>query len=1173
MKNQRLKLFNSISSFLIVLLVHNFGGLAFGESFSPDKTPEHQLTRVIESLSHDNSSINDLERVAQSILASSVEFSADDLDRIFKLGRKLYRNGRYQLGRKIFSFAAQEASRIGIARTLQSTFIPYEKDCHTLTKAMRNSEEAALLHVNEEYQNGILVSVLEATSLNTMGEYQSALTAHEYSLQQKTTSERSLTIEEMANVQDAIAWWESSKKSQNKVEIDKAITILSSVIKRFSNSDVRSESLVNYDDTLEYRRNLASWLLSRNRIAEATEEYYQAYRTALIINNQTQSYLMATNALSSWSNSKYLFKDPKTVSELQETTRKAHASYRKSHQNALSHQATSALANSFVKQNHYELAISTCLDELEWSRDNPTPLSSRTSAWTNNLLSLYYTMADSSALLGQFESSQTYLSEGNRILSDPSIQITASNKINWQALFVTIKANTGLYQHDFQTARKYYKEALTFRASNDPYSLNHAQCLASYICCAKEDNIDDEELMLGILKDLSNFIDHLPDDIADSTIMMNILGTAIVNLAHRFQSDWDSEANKLVLELLENIYKFNLKSLDNLEQLAVHDPRYRASIESINEFTVRFAYLYESSYGISPRFNELFYKARNRSLQTLANAKQKLPLTSAGALVTYWRRHCEANNDSKSKDDAIQELLIACSVYERSWNDITQISNYADMYGAKILWDNAIYTLLLITNNGPCDNRIYDKVLAWKGAWRRKQFSQSQQKTKPLLTSDICVSLGKKRALLDFVIFNAPTDKNQPSTSTGIFRDQFLGVFTTRQGLPTSFSVLGRWSSIRESIARWKRRLLEGFNIENDSISLYKTLIPNVVRELDEIETIFICPDGGIDVLSFKILKESYSKHTLRFSSSANTTFAYVAFPAEKTKRSRMTLPGKLLVVGDVDYGIKQSIQNEKYGNAQLYWQTPPRSHSEINSVILTEKWNSVEKLIGKSATVERYLSISELADIHVISTHGTYKRKSELNNKTVFDHPSILSTGIDIDFVSMLKSSVNSSYLVFAGANLAPASNSSKFLSASRISNLKFHNTDLVVLSACDSALGDLILNEGNLSITSAYLEAGVQGVVSCVWPVDDRVAELFVKTFFETHGARPQNRLNAFQTASRKVRNSHTVSNILRSRPGPPQPLTAKPQEATLVKKELPPRYWAPFRFYFRSIPLSTE
>ena len=58
--------------------------------------------------------------------------------------------------------------------------------------------------------------------------------------------------------------------------------------------------------------------------------------------------------------------------------------------------------------------------------------------------------------------------------------------------------------------------------------------------------------------------------------------------------------------------------------------------------------------------------------------------------------------------------------------------------------------------------------------------------------------------------------------------------------------------------------------------------------------------------------------------------------------------------------------------------------------------------------------------------------------------------------------------------------------------------SADLVTLSACDTASGELQGEEGNTGLVQAFLFAGAKSVVASVWSVDDSATELLMKQFY---------------------------------------------------------------------------
>ena len=58
--------------------------------------------------------------------------------------------------------------------------------------------------------------------------------------------------------------------------------------------------------------------------------------------------------------------------------------------------------------------------------------------------------------------------------------------------------------------------------------------------------------------------------------------------------------------------------------------------------------------------------------------------------------------------------------------------------------------------------------------------------------------------------------------------------------------------------------------------------------------------------------------------------------------------------------------------------------------------------------------------------------------------------------------------------------------------------NADLVVLSACDTAVGRLQGEEGIANLSLAFQLAGAKAVVSTLWTIDDTTALYLMKRFY---------------------------------------------------------------------------
>lgn len=94
---------------------------------------------------------------------------------------------------------------------------------------------------------------------------------------------------------------------------------------------------------------------------------------------------------------------------------------------------------------------------------------------------------------------------------------------------------------------------------------------------------------------------------------------------------------------------------------------------------------------------------------------------------------------------------------------------------------------------------------------------------------------------------------------------------------------------------------------------------------------------------------------------------------------------------------------------------------------------------------------------------------------------------------------------LILAGANHAwktghPLGNREDgILTAYEISQLDLHNTELVVLSACETGLGHIDGNEGVYGLQRAFKTAGVKTLLMSLWQVPDYQTQELMAVFYQ--------------------------------------------------------------------------
>jgi CHAT domain-containing protein len=92
-------------------------------------------------------------------------------------------------------------------------------------------------------------------------------------------------------------------------------------------------------------------------------------------------------------------------------------------------------------------------------------------------------------------------------------------------------------------------------------------------------------------------------------------------------------------------------------------------------------------------------------------------------------------------------------------------------------------------------------------------------------------------------------------------------------------------------------------------------------------------------------------------------------------------------------------------------------------------------------------------------------------------------------------------------------------FLQIGDVFNLNL-NSELVVLSACETGLGDQVRGEGLVGLTRGFFYAGTPRVVVSLWKVDDQATAKFMSYFYEFLRKGKQSPSQALRSAQQKLR-----------------------------------------------------
>lgn len=208
------------------------------------------------------------------------------------------------------------------------------------------------------------------------------------------------------------------------------------------------------------------------------------------------------------------------------------------------------------------------------------------------------------------------------------------------------------------------------------------------------------------------------------------------------------------------------------------------------------------------------------------------------------------------------------------------------------------------------------------------------------------------------------------------------------------------------------------------------------------------------------------------------------------------------------------------YGNKGLL-AALPGTKAEIDAISQITKSNgyTTASYLANLATEENFKKIASPALLHV-ATHGFFLQESESSDEKVLgievsqakDNP-LLRSGL------MLTNAESAMTVTdYQAANEVSTANNG-ILTAYEVLTLDLKNTNLVVLSACETGLGEIKSGEGVYGLQRAFQVAGAKSVIMSLWKVsDDATKSLMTHFYREWMGGKSKNQ--AFIAAQKRLR-----------------------------------------------------
>ena len=455
--------------------------------------------------------------------------------------------------------------------------------------------------------------------------------------------------------------------------------------------------------------------------------------------------------------------------------------------------------------------------------------------------------------------------------------------------------------------------------------------------------------------------------------------------------------------------------------------------------------------------------------------------------------------------------------------------------------------------------RQIEKLTSDKERLERQLASQSKTLAKLLpepRVEDLTETLPAESALIDFLQYDHFTPPK--GKGPGDVESRLLAFIVRPKGTVTCVE-LGASKAVVTAVMEWRQEMKK--RSPTAGARLRRLIWEPLEAHLASAKTLLVSPDGILNQLPFAALP---GKEPGKF---LIEDHAVMVAPLPRWLPQMLESPDKskdggepsLLLLGDVDFAAaagtadKDAKVSLPAPRAGLFkeWRPLPGTRGEIATIrdSFEQRFpdGKVKVLRGAGATEAALRQQAPKHRILHLATHGFFAPESLKSALAATRGSGDDAIGLfDRESISGFNPGLLSG-LVLAGANRSSEPGQDDgILTALAVADLDLRKVELVVLSACETGLGQEAGGEGILGLQRAFQVAGAKSVVASLWSVDDEATRKLMERFYENHWQKKMSKADALRQAQLSMLRGELV-------------------RGAEVEREkdnrLPPFYWAAF------------
>jgi CHAT domain-containing protein/Tfp pilus assembly protein PilF len=452
----------------------------------------------------------------------------------------------------------------------------------------------------------------------------------------------------------------------------------------------------------------------------------------------------------------------------------------------------------------------------------------------------------------------------------------------------------------------------------------------------------------------------------------------------------------------------------------------------------------------------------------------------------------------------LQRKGLVLDAMSDSFNALRQRSNPEDQ---KLLdqLNSTVARLAKLALDGPgkMEREEYRKELTSQEEEKEKleaeiseRSAEFRARSQTVTLAAIQAAIPTSAALIEFATYR-PFDPKAVNNDEAFGQPHYVAYVLRREG-PAQGKDLGDAKAIDNAVDAWRQALRDPQR--KDAQQLARAVDEKVMRPvralLGDATQLIVSPDGELNLIPLAALVDERGRYLIEHYSLSYLTSGRDLLRMQVARESRSSP----LVVANPSFGepatelfaktnagVKSTTRNSRrrsitIGNdlSEVYF--APLDGTSLEAQSIRALFPDASVLTGAEATESAVKQVKAPRILH-LATHGFFLAA-----------PATAAIGSpppgerSINASAEIENPLLRSGLAFSGANLRHGSNNDDgILTALEASGLNLWGTKLVVLSACDTGVGEVRNGEGVYGLRRAFVLAGAESLVMSLWPISD--------------------------------------------------------------------------------------